>query len=101
MMRVSGNCLAKGLGAAANCWLLGAEASLVVPLRLAKLARGGAAAKAEARLMVSEKIEAHGALLRDFGQGRLGTGMAGITAGAVRHYLVAVRANRKRLMGGA
>ena len=101
MKRSLGQCLVTGLGAAADCWLLGAEASLVVPLRLARLARGGAAAKAEARLMVSEKIEAHGALLRDFRQGRLGTDMAGITAGAVRHYLVAVRANRKRLMGGA
>ena len=40
------------LGVAADCWLLGAEASLVVPLRLARLARGGAAAKAEARLMI-------------------------------------------------
>ncbi|MEO6716723.1 MAG: hypothetical protein ABIM50_05680 [Novosphingobium sp.] len=89
------------LGAVADCWLLGGEASLVVPLRLARLARGGVAAKAEARLMVSEKIEAHGALLRDFSAGRLGKGASGITAGAVRHYLVLVRANRKRLMGGA
>ena len=89
------------LGATADCWLLGAEASLVVPLRLARLARGGAAAKAEARLMVSEKIEAHGTLLRDLRQGRLGGGPSGITAGAVRHYLVRVRANRKRLMGEA
>ena len=101
MSLVLGNCLAKGLEVAANCWLIGAEASLVVPLRLARLARGGAAAKAEAQLMVSEKIEAHGALLRDLGQGKLGKGAGGITDGAVRHYLVRVRANRKRLMGGA
>lgn len=88
------------LGVTADCWLLGAEASLVVPLRLARLARGGAAAKAEARLMVAEKVEAHGALLRDLGQGRLGRSPVTVTAGAVRHYLVRVRANRIRLMGG-
>ena len=64
--------LGQYLGLATDCWLLGAEASLVLPLRLARLARGGAAAKAEARLMVSEKVEAHGALLRDLGRGRLG-----------------------------
>ena len=92
--------LGQMLCATADCWLLGAEASLVLPMRLARLARGGAAAKAEARLMVSEKVEAHSALLRDFRQGRLGKGVAGNTAGAVRHYLVLVRANRKRLMGG-
>ena len=84
MARVLGN----WLGVAADCWLLGAEASLVLPLRLARLARGGAAAKAEARLMVSEKVEAHGALLRDIAAGRLGKGAGGITGGAVRHYLV-------------
>ena len=60
------------LGVAADCWLLGAEASLVVPLRLARLVRGGAGAKAEARLMVSEKFEAHGALLRDLADGAAG-----------------------------
>jgi hypothetical protein len=93
--------LRRYLGLTTDCWMLGAEASLVVPLRLARLARGGAAAKVEARLMVSEKVEAHGALLRDLGQGRLGRNPVAISAGAVRHYLVRVRANRKRLMGEA
>ena len=93
--------LGQWLGVAKDCWLLGAEASLVVPLRLARLACGGAAAKAEARLMVSEKVDAHGALLRDIRQGQLGRGAAELSAGVVTHYLVRVRANRKRLMGGA
>jgi hypothetical protein len=92
--------LAQWLAVATNCWLLGAEAVLVVPLRLARLAGGGATAKAEARLMVSEKIEAAGSLLRDIGHGRLGKGAADLSAGAVRHYLLRVRANRKRLMRG-
>ena len=89
------------LGAAAGCWLLGAEVSLVLPLRLTRLAQGGPRAKAEARLMVREKFEAHGSLLRDLRRGKLGKGAAATTAGAVRHYLVRVRANRMRLMGGA
>ncbi len=88
------------VGTATDYWLLGAETSLVVPLRLVKLARGGATAKTEAKLMVSEKIEAHGALLRDLAEGRLGRNPVRVTAGAVRHYLVRVRSNRKRLMGG-
>ena len=95
MKRTAGN----WLGVAVDCWLLGGEAALVVPLRLARLARGGAGAKAEARLMVAEKIKAHGALVRDFSAGGLGKGASGITAGAIRHYLLLVRANRKRLMG--
>lgn len=85
------------LDVAADCWLLGAESSLVVPLRLARLARGGGGALAEARLMVSEKIEAHGALLRDLARGRHGPGAAGVAGGVVTHYLKRVRANRKRL----
>jgi hypothetical protein len=88
------------LGIAADCWLLGAEASLVLPLRLARLARGGSVAKAEAKLMVTEKIEAHGALLRDFGAGRLGKSAPALAGSVVHHYLVRVRANRQRLTGG-
>ena len=93
--------VAKWLGVAADAWLLGAEASLVVPLRLVRLARGGAGARAEASLMVSEKIEAHGALLRDLAAGRLGKCAPDLASGFTRHYLVRVRANRRRLMGGA
>ena len=73
---------------------------MVVPLRLARLARGGAPARAEARLMVSEKVEAHGALLRALLAGRLGWTPRAITAGALGHYLGYVRANRVRLAGG-
>ncbi len=89
------------LAVAGKCWLMGAEAMLVVPLRLARLARGGKPAKAEARLMVSEKFEAHGALIGDLAGGRLGPGAAAIAGGVVTHYLERVRANRKRLMAGS
>jgi hypothetical protein len=93
--------IGKWLGVAADSWLLGVEASLVVPLRLARLAQGGAGAKAEASLMLTEKVEAHGALLRDLAAGRLGKSAPDLASGVTRHYLVRVRANRKRLMGGA
>jgi len=79
---------------------LGLEAAMVVPLRLAKLARGGSAARAEARLMVSEKVEAHGVLLRALATGRCGWTPRRIAAATVRHYLGYVRANRVRLASG-
>lgn len=81
----------------ANTWLLGLESSAVVPLRLLRLARLGGPAAREARLMVSEKIEAHGALLRALSRGELGGGAVEMADGAVRHYLGYVRANRERL----
>lgn len=79
---------------------LGLEAAMVVPLRLAKLARGGPAARVEARLMVGEKVEAHGALLRALASGRCGWTPRKIAAASVRHYLGYVRANRVRLASG-
>lgn len=86
------------LGVAADWWQLGAEASLVVPLRLARMACGGARGKAEAQLMVSEKGEAYGALLRDLHSGALGRSVPEVASGVTRHYLKRVRANRKRLV---
>ena len=90
----------KWLGVAADWWLLGAEASVVVPLRLTRLALGGAGAEAEARLMVSEKVAANGALLRALARGKLGKSAPDVASGVVRHYLARVRANRKRLGAG-
>lgn len=83
-----------------SSWALGAEAALVVPLRLARLARGGKPAASEMRLMVSEKLEAHGALLEAWQSGELGQGPLARSDGVVKHYLGYVRANRKRLLGG-
>ena len=86
------------LGVVADCWQLGAEASLVVPLRLARLACGGARADAEAQLMVSEKVAAHSALMRDACSGSLGSSAPEMASRITRHYLRHVRANRKRLV---
>jgi len=79
---------------------LGLEAAMVVPLRLARLARGGAPARVEARLMVSEKVDAHTALLRALATGRCGWTPRRVAGATVRHYLAYVRANRVRLAGG-
>lgn len=67
-----------------------ADASLVIPMRLAKIAAGGAAATREANLMVMEKVMAanHAAVT-------LATG--GKPETVMRHYGRKVRANRKRL----
>jgi hypothetical protein len=86
------------LGAAVDWWRMGAEASLVVPLRLARLARGGKGARDEARLMVREKVEAQALLLRAYRAGELGSGAGEVTRGVVSHCLEGVRANRRRLM---
>jgi hypothetical protein len=82
-------------------WRLWAEASMVVWLRTARLAQGGALAQREAARMVSEKWLA-AALL---GPATLaGRGIAtpeGSARKAVRHYRTRVSANRRRLSPGA
>lgn len=83
----------------ASCQL-GFEASLVIPLRLARLAAGGEPAAREARLMIDEKVEAHGTVFGAIRAGTYGSGAGEIANGAARHYLDCVRANRKRLMRG-
>ena len=86
------------LSIAADCWWLGAESAMVIPLRLGRLALGGKGACAEAKLMVTEKIEAHGKLARALAGGEMGTGAKAITGGVVSHYLYYVRGNRVRLL---
>lgn len=66
------------------------DASMVIPMRLAKIAQGGAAATREANTMVMEKVMAanHAAVT-------LATG--GKPEAVIRNYGNKVRANRKRL----
>ncbi|MGD1876789.1 MAG: hypothetical protein ACFB13_04720 [Kiloniellaceae bacterium] len=85
------------VGLAWDSWALGLEASSVVGLRSLRIAAGGASGAAEARRMVSEKIEAAVA-----GQTLVLTGGLGVTAPAaasktLKHYGRKVRANRRRL----
>ena len=75
-----------------DAWLLGVEASSVIGLRAFKIAGGGAAAAAEARLMINEKIQAGWAL-----SGALGLTAHRATARTLVHYRRKVRANQRRL----
>lgn len=83
---------------AVDAWLLGVEAALVLALRSARLAGGGAAARAEARLMITEKLDSNAQLCAAMLTGGLGATPQALIGGTVRHYLKGVRANRKRLM---
>ena len=83
-----------------DAWSLGAESSAVIGLRMMKMAAGGAAAEAEARRMVSEKVEAGLALQAMALTGGLGVTPHGAAAKTVAHYRRKVRANRRRLAAG-
>jgi hypothetical protein len=77
---------------------LGFEAQCVIALRLAKVAAGGAAAKAECRRMVTEKvsaaIEAQAAAAAALTRGKNMEAAAALALVPVRRT---VRANRRRL----
>ncbi|HEV7436624.1 hypothetical protein [Sphingobium yanoikuyae] len=78
-------------------WMLSAEASTVMTMRIARLATGGAEANAEAELMVSEKIRALIQLQNKIMTGTLGTTPLSNTRGVLRHYRKKVAANNRRL----
>ena len=80
-----------------DAWSLGLEASTVVGLRTAKIAAGGAAADAEARRMVSEKVDAAAALQTLALTGALGFTAPQVVSKTLAHYRRKVRANRRRL----
>jgi hypothetical protein len=82
---------------AADSWSLGIEAAAVVAMRTAKIAAGGAAAEAEARRMVCEKIEAAGALQMMALTGALGWSAPAAAAKTVAFYRHKIRGNRRRL----
>jgi len=86
------------LGLVLDTWRLSAEATLVVPLRLARLARGGPQASREAQRMVAEKIAANRTLVRQIAAGAHGKRPDKVASGAMKFYLKRVRANRRRLI---
>ena len=76
---------------------LGAEASSVMGLRMMKLAAGGAAASAEAELMVAEKLKALSDVqLQAWTSALTGSGHLAPQR-AVQQVRRKVRANRRRL----
>jgi hypothetical protein len=85
---------------ALDSWLLGAEAWTVMALRTARLMQGGSEGCVEAKLMVNEKVDSCLELGAHAAAGRLGNTPKAVTGSVVSHYLGAVRANRKRLLGG-
>ncbi|WP_238542407.1 hypothetical protein [Sphingomonas sp. PAMC 26621] len=86
-----------------EAWTLGMEASAVIGLRVYQHMMAGpagnAASRAEARLMVEEKVAAAAELHRTMVSGGLGSTPATATKRIIRHYASTVRANRKRLTG--
>jgi hypothetical protein len=80
-------------------WRLGAEAGMVITMRLAHMAAGGAGANSEAELMVTEKVRAMIELQTKLMTGALGTTALSGTQGALKHYRGKVAANNKRLRG--
>ena len=85
------------VGVGFDTWSLALEASTVIGLRTLKIAAGGAAGEAEARRMVSEKIDAGLALQTMTLTGALGFTPHGAAARTITHYRRKVRANRRRL----
>jgi len=85
------------LGIGMSAWSLGVEASTVIALRTLKLAAGGAAGEAEARRMMSEKIDAGVALQTLALTGGLGSTPQAVASKTLSHYRRKVRANRRRL----
>ncbi len=88
------------LRASLSAWSLALEASSIIALRTMKLAAGTAAAEAEARRMVNEKIEAGLALQTLALTGRLGRTPHSATTKTLAHYRRKVRANKRRLTKG-
>lgn len=97
MARVSARSANPWFGIGLDAWRLGLEASNVIGLRTLKLAQGGTAARAEAELMVKEKLAAGLALGAMALTGGLGVNTAQVSARTLAHYRKHVRANRRRL----
>jgi hypothetical protein len=80
-----------------EAWFLAYETSIVVFLRMNKLALGGKAAETEARRMVEEKVAATVSLQLRAITGGLGQTVDEVSGKTLSHYRKKVRANRRRL----
>jgi len=95
-----GKSLSAGAALGWSAMSLGLEASAVIGLRTVKLAKGGRAAKTEARRMVAEKVRAAMELQALALTGGLGGDASTAAAKTLRHYAPKVRANLRRLSKG-
>lgn len=84
-------------GIGMDAWMLGAEANMVIAMRMGAMAMGGPKAAAEAERMVSEKVAASMALGLDIATGKHGSSPESVISGSIKHYSRSVTANRKRL----
>ena len=96
-MARKGNEAADWMALGMNSWMLGLESAWVIQMRLMKIAAGGAAGKAEASRMVSEKVAANIDLASKLATGGLGSGGTKTAEAIVRHYAGPVKANARRL----
>ena len=88
------------IGIGFDAWRLSWEAAAVIGLRTFKIAQGGERARAEADLMVQEKLAAGLALQTRAMSGGLGATPAAVSARTLAHYQRKVSANRRRLAKG-
>ena len=85
------------IGLAWDSWALGLEASSVIGLRTLRISAGGPSGAAEARRMLSEKVEAAVAWQTLALTGGLGATAPAAASKTLKHYGRKVRANRRRL----
>jgi hypothetical protein len=85
------------IGIGLDAWRLGVTAADVIGLRLWMIAQGGERGRAEADLMVEEKVAAGFDLHAKAISGGLGGTPASFSAGILAHYQPTVSANRRRL----
>ena len=88
-------------GVVMNTWMAAFEASIVIPLRLNRIAMGGKGGAFEANRMVTEKLAANAALTKSLVAGKFGDDADDVAYGVSEHYLRYVRANRQRLVRDA
>ncbi len=80
-----------------DAWMLGAEANMVIAMRIGTMAMGGPKAAAETERMISEKVAANMTLGLDIATGKHGSSPESVLSGSLKHYAHSVSANRKRL----
>jgi hypothetical protein len=81
-----------------DAWQVGFDAQRVIALRLARISAGGAAANAECRRMVSEKVAASAAAQAAAAAALVsGKGLETAATAALAPVKQAVRANHRRL----
>ena len=80
-----------------DLFAFGEDVAAVVVLRVRRIAAGGASGKAEAKLMVSEKVKALALVMHALLTGEYGSTVGSMIKGVAAYYARGIRANRTRL----